>query len=103
MAPSSVLRTRPYDGGSAADGQAHPEDAEAVLAGVGEAAVVALLDDPTRDVQPEAGALADLLGREERLERPGRDVVGHAGPGVGELDDDVVAVGARRDPQRARA
>src|SRR6478735_2972358 len=62
-------------------------------------------DDAPRDVQAEAGALADVLGREERLERVGLDLGGHAGPGVGDLDDDPARrlVGPRRDGQGALA
>src|SRR5689334_5172478 len=89
--------------GSAVHGQPHAEDAGAVVARVGEAAAVPLLDDPPGDVEPEAGALADLLGGEERLEGPGCDVVGHPGSGVRELDDDVVTLGPGRDAQGPRA
>ena len=41
-------------------------------------APVPLDDDPPGDVEPETRALADLLGREERLEGVGRDLLGHA-------------------------
>ena len=41
-------------------------------------AAVPLDDDATGDVEPEAGALADVLGREERLERVRLDLGGHA-------------------------
>ena len=47
-----------------------------------------LLDDPVDRGQPEAGALADLLGREERLEDMLAGLAVHADAGVadGELD-----------------
>ena len=41
--------------------------------------------------QAEARAFADLLGGEERLERLGANLLGHAGAGVGDGDLDVVA------------
>ena len=45
-----------------------------------DAAAVPLDDDPPGDVEAEAGALADLLGRVERVERTGRDLRCHPGP-----------------------
>ena len=54
---------------------------------------VPLDDDPAGDVEPEAGALADVLGGEERLEDPAGHVLGDAGSGVADLDDHAVAVG----------
>ena len=48
--------------------------------------------------QPEAGAVARLLGGEERLARPRRDLGRHAGPGIGHGDHHVLLIehGARR-------
>ena len=45
-----------------------------------------LLDDAVDRRQAEAGALADFLGREERLEDLVDDVGGNAGAGVGDVD-----------------
>ena len=68
--------------------QAHPHQ-RAIPVGVdGDLPRVALDDDPPGDVEAEAGAPADLLGREERLERAGRHLGGHPGAGIGDLDDD---------------
>ena len=62
---------------------------------------VALHHDPSRDVEAETGALADLLGREEGLERALGDLGRHARPGVGDLHDDAGVVGARAHGQHA--
>ena len=73
-------------------------------------AAVPLHHDAPGDVEPEAGALADVLGREERLERARRDLRRHARAGVGDLDDDVSpsrrgwrAAACRRRPSRRAA
>ena len=68
------------------------EDAERrPLAGLGidvdEAA--GLLDDAIDRRQPKPGALADLLGREERLEDLVDDLAWNAGAGVGDVDPDI--------------
>jgi hypothetical protein len=62
--------------------------------------VVALDDDAPRDVKAKPGALADVLGGVERLERPGQYLGGHPGAGVGDLDDDVPGVRSGRDAER---
>ena len=66
-------------------------------------AAVALDHDPAGDVEAEAGALADVLGREERLERARDDLRRHARSGVGDLDHDPVALGAGAHREGARA
>ena len=59
----------------------------AVLVGAdGDLAAVAPDDDPPGDVEAEAGALAHVLGREERLEDVRPDVGRDARPGVRHLD-----------------
>src|SRR5215471_13646214 len=59
-------------------------------------------DDAPADVQPKAGALANWLGGEERLEDPLPDVGGYARPGVTDIDHKLVAVQRGPDCQRAR-
>ena len=54
----------------------------------------ALLDDAVHGRQPEPGALAGRLGREERLERVLRTVGVHAAAGVAHREHHVLA---RRD------
>ena len=49
-----------------------------------------LLDDAVDGREAEAGALADFLGREERLEDLVDDLRRNAGAGVGHLDQHVV-------------
>ena len=49
-----------------------------------------LLDDAVHRRQAEPGALADFLGREERLENLVDDVGGDAGAGVGYVDPHVI-------------
>ncbi len=49
-----------------------------------------LLDDAIDRRQPEAGALADLLGREERLEDLFDDVGRNADAGIAHLDQHIV-------------
>src|SRR3954447_7121299 len=66
-------------------------------------AVVLLDDDAPGDVQAQPGALADVLGGEERLEDARAHVLGDARTAVGDLDDGVAAVAARADRQRPRA
>jgi hypothetical protein len=41
--------------------------------------------------EPQAGAVAEILGGEEGFERAGSDVRGHAGAVIGDRDDGVVA------------
>ena len=48
-----------------------------------------LFDDPTAERQPKAGALAGGFGRKKRLEDPRLNVVGNAGPGIGDLELDA--------------
>ena len=49
-----------------------------------------LLDDAIDGRQPKAGALADFLGGEERLEDLVDDVGGNPGAGVGDIDPDII-------------
>ena len=58
-----------------------------------------LLGDRVRHRQSQAGALADGLGREERIEDFRLHFLGHAGPVVVDLEDDGVAVGIVPRPQ----
>src|SRR5215469_1839425 len=58
-------------------------------------------DDAPADVQPETGALADRLGREERLEDPRLDVGRNAGPGITDVDQKLLALDCGPDGQRA--
>src|SRR5439155_20943399 len=44
-------------------------------------------DDAVADRQPQAGAFADVLGGEERIEHAGGDLGRHAVAGVLDLDD----------------
>src|SRR5208337_4522002 len=69
----------------------------------GDRAAVALHDDAPCDVEAQAGAFADVLGRVKGLEGAGRHLRRHARAGVADLDDDVVAFGPGRQPERARA
>ena len=57
---------------------------------------MALLDDPPRGVEPEAGAAPDVLGGEERLEDARRALVRDARPVVGDVDAHAAAVGRVR-------
>ena len=50
-----------------------------------------LLSEPVDHAQPEAGAFADLLGGEERLEGAAGDLGGHAAAGIGHGDHDIIA------------
>ncbi len=50
-----------------------------------------LFDEAVHLAQPEAGALARLFGREERLEGALDHLLGHAGAGVGDRDLHVLA------------
>ena len=50
-----------------------------------------LLRKSVDHAEAEAGALADLLGGEERLEGAAGDFGGHAAAGIGHGDHDVVA------------
>ena len=61
------------------------------------------VDDAVADRQAEAGALADRLGREERLEQLGLVVGRNARAGVLDLEDDAVVLVARADGDAARA
>src|SRR3954468_24964234 len=67
----------------------------------GDRAAVALLDDAAAGVQAEAGAAADLLGGEERLEDPVLVGRGDARPVIADVDLRAVTVAARADRDRA--
>src|SRR5260370_28658490 len=64
--------------------------------------VVLVHDDAPGDVQPEPGALAHRLWREERLEYPAPDLLGYSRSGVAELDEDLVTVEAGAHRERSR-
>src|SRR5687767_12130095 len=79
------------------DGEAR---ALADLAVAGDRAAV-FLHDAVRDREPEAGALANLLGREERIV-DARQLLGrNARAGVADFDDRAAAVLARHDREPA--
>ena len=78
---------------------ARQEDAEGGAAAFGRIAeypAAGLLDDAIDHRQAKPGALADLLGREERLENLVHNVGGNAGAGVLHLDGDIVGGHQRR-------
>jgi hypothetical protein len=50
-----------------------------------------LFDEAVDHAQPEAAALSHLLRREERFEHPLHDLGSHAGPGVGDGEQHVLA------------
>ena len=54
-------------------------------------------DDVPGDAEPEAGSVADLLGREEGLEDPGQVLAGNARAVVGDLAPDGLVVGPGPD------
>src|SRR5205814_5772614 len=54
-------------------------------------AAARLLDEPEHHAEPEPGALADFLCREEGIENPVANGLRDTGAGIGNLDDDVVA------------
>src|SRR5919106_4007330 len=87
----------------AGDRQQHPEAGVAGRGGDPQVAAVALDHDAPADVEAEAGALADRLGGVEGLEDVGQDRLGDARAGVGDLDDQAVAVAAGADGQPALA
>ena len=65
-----------------------------------ERALVAVHDDPVRGGQPESGAVAHVLGGEERVEHAVADLGGDPGAVVGDLDLGEVAEAARGDRDR---
>src|SRR5919202_1977595 len=81
---------------AALEGQ--PDD-EACIPGLrveGDVAAVGL-DDAPGDVQPETRALADFLGREERLGDSGLHLARYPRPIIGDLHRDVIPVIVRPD------
>src|SRR5919197_3366514 len=84
------------------DGDANPQDRLIRLGVDADRAAVALLDDATCDVEAKTGALAWVLGRVERLERPCRHRRRHPGTGIADLDDHDIPVSPRRYPQCSR-
>src|SRR5689334_6118210 len=65
----------------------------AMLGGVeGHRPAVALHDDPAGGVEPKAGAAADLLGREERLEHVRANLERDAGSAVCDIHQDALPV-----------
>ena len=77
------------------DRQLDREDGAAVRMVGGDDLPAVLLHDAVGDRQPQARALADLLGRVERLEDARQRVGRNAVPGVAHRRDDPVA--GRRD------
>ncbi len=59
-------------------------------------------DQPPRDVEAEAGALPDRLGREKRIEDLFAKVRRNAGPVVDDVDDHEIEAARRRDRDFAR-
>src|SRR5215218_1383181 len=80
------------DAGALGRGQQDPEPGVAGFGDEPDVTVVLVDHDPVGDVQAKAGALANRLGGEERLEDPVPDVLRDAGAGVANLDADQVAV-----------
>ena len=72
--------------------QLHRERRAALRLRLERDAAAVLLDDRVGDRQPEAGALADLLGGEERIEDLRLHVFRHARPIVVDLEHDRVAI-----------
>jgi hypothetical protein len=79
----------------AVDGQIDDEARPLPFGRLGEDEAARLLDDAVDGREPEAGALADLLGGEERLEDLGEEVRRDAGAGVGDPQRGIV--GDRQD------
>ena len=71
--------------------QVDPERRTAALLAADLDAAAGLLDEAEHHAEPEPGALADILGREERIENPVANGLRDAGAGVGDVDDDIVA------------
>ena len=61
-----------------------------------------MADQAPDDVEAQAGALADRLGGEERLEHALADVGGNARPVVDDADDDALALAGRGHVDAAR-
>ena len=98
LRPPAPLRLR------AADGQADGErGARAGAARHLDGAAVLVDDHVVRDGQALARALADFLGREERLEDALLHVRRHSGARVADLDDREFAVGPRAHADLALA
>ena len=70
--------------------QEDPERGTLVGFGVDIDETAGLLDDAVDRGEAEAGALADFLGGEERLEDLVDDVGGNAGAGVADVDPHIV-------------
>ncbi len=76
------------EGGAKTGGRAHVDRA------------AALRDDPVDRREAEAGAFADILRREERLEDADASLVVHPDAVVRDLEHDLIVVVSRRDRQR---
>src|SRR2546423_6940116 len=87
--------------GARLGGDADAQHGFARLGVDGDRAAVALDDDALCDVETQTGAFAHVLSRVEDLERAGRYLQRHPRAGVTDLDDDIVPLGPRRQPQRA--
>ena len=79
--------------------QEHPDGRSAAGRALDRDRAAALADDSVDRGEAESGALADGLGREERVERVGRGLGVHARAGVADAQDDV---GPRLDLERLR-
>ena len=76
-------------------GEADPGDGLVALADEVDGALVALDDDAAGDVEAEAGALADVLGRVERVERAGGDLGGRGPAPVSAISTTTASSSAR--------
>src|SRR5699024_907354 len=85
------------------DRQTHLEHGPPRLGVDADLAAVAIHHDAPGDVEPETGALADILRRVARLERARRHRRRHACAGVADLDAAVARVSPGHDLERADA
>jgi hypothetical protein len=102
QADSVETAARAWILGAFTAGQGYSADAEYSVTGWLVTRRVSFHDNAPCDVEAEAGALSNVLGGVEGFERAGRHLRRHAPAGVPDLDDDVLAFGPRRQPERAR-
>src|SRR5687768_3555734 len=103
---SSTIRTvgaSPIASTAPRQGQTHRERRAAAGRTLGPDLTAVLLHDLVADRQSEAGAFADRLGREERIEDAPGNVGRNAGPGVTDHDHRRVAVATGLDGDLALA
>src|ERR1700716_516899 len=87
-------------GGRLIDGEQRLDAGVARLRLHADVAVVATDDDAIADVQTEAGAVANVLGREERFEDAPLQLGRNSGPGVADLDKDPIVFSGGPNSQR---